>query len=365
MTVAAVQRVAMTKGAGWDSVGALFAACPDAFIQQSPAWAEIVAPLGPDDAFFLVAAIDGRPLAGLPLYCCDGVAGKVVTSVPQAGPLGGIFVHPDAKPDERESLYAGLCAAALTAATDLGATILTIITNPLDDDADRYRRHLAPDFEFENFTQTVGVADIVADGALSLSGPTATRIRHGGRHGLTVRRLAGDEFPRWYALHRRRHAELGAPPLPEALLSGLVRQLEPAGKAFVLGVETPDGGLIASGLYVLHQRVCDVFITAMDRDHARLHPNYLLTAEALLECARRGVETFNWQSSAARGNGVYQFKAKWRATERPYWFLTKALGPLDPFLALGKEGLGQAYPWHYVLPFGRFDAPDARRFRKP
>lgn len=365
MKAATVHRVAMTEGAEWDDVRELFAACPDAFIQQSPAWADIVAPLGPDDAFFLVAKIDGRPLAGLPLYCCDGVAGKVVTSVPQAGPLGGIFIHPDATPDERESLYAALCNAARATAEDLGAAILNIITNPLDDDVHRYRRHLAPDFEFENFTQTVGVADIVTAGALTLSGPTATRVRHGGRHGLTVRRLAVDEFPRWYALHRRRHAELGAPPLPEALLSGLVHRLEPEGKAIVLGVENADGALVASGLYVLHQRVCDVFITAMDRDHARLHPNYLLTAEALLECARRGVKTFNWQSSAARGNGVYQFKAKWRASERSYWFLTKRLGPIAPFLALGKEGLGQAYPWHYVLPFGLFDHPAQRLFRKP
>ena len=361
MTGPSIQHCRRTEPDLWQAVGVLFEQCPHAFVQQSPAWAEAIAPLGPDRVIFLLAGLDGRPAAALPLYAMDGPAGTIVTSVPQAGPLGGIFVRSGLGAAERDAVYGALLREAEAVARAEGAAVLSIITNPLDDDIALYRRHLAPDLEFENFTQVVRVTE----DALTLTGPTATRVRYGPRHGLRARRLGQDEFERWYALHLQRHGELGAPPLPEALLRALVDRLENQGKAFVLGVETAEGALAASGLFVLHKNVCDVFITAMDRAHARLHPNYLLTAQALQECADRGVETLNWQSSAARGNGVYRFKAKWKAIERPYWFVTKLLAPIEPFLALGKERLGQAYPWHYVLPFGLFDQPEATRFRKP
>jgi len=349
----------------WDPVRELFESCPDSYVQQSPDWARAIAPLGPDRAAFALALHAGKPVAALPLYAFDGPAGTIVTSVPQAGPLGGIFCAPDLNATTRDGAYAALLQQTLSWATEQRAALLSIITDPLTDDVDLYRRHLCAELEFENFTQIVRVADVVAQDALTLTGPTATRLRHGPRHGLKARLLSPDEFPRWYALHCRRHSQLGAATLPEKLLRNLVEQLTPLNKAFVLGVETSSGDLVSSGLFVLHRHVCDVFITAMDRDYAKLHPNYLLTAEALLECDRRGVQTLNWQSSAARGNGVYEFKAKWRASERSYWFVSKILGELQPFLALGKTGLSQAYPWHYVLPFGLFDTPGAHHFRKP
>src|SRR5207249_1087653 len=73
---------------------ALFAACPAAFVQQSSPWAEAIAPLGPDRVILLLFHDGTRDVAGLPLYLFEGPSGPVLTSVPQPGPLGGVFVRP-------------------------------------------------------------------------------------------------------------------------------------------------------------------------------------------------------------------------------------------------------------------------------
>lgn len=69
----------------------LFEACPDAFIQQSTYWAEAIRDLGPDRPIFLLYRDGDEAIAGLPLYLYEHPRGNVLTSVPQAGPLGGIF----------------------------------------------------------------------------------------------------------------------------------------------------------------------------------------------------------------------------------------------------------------------------------
>lgn len=344
---------------------ALFEACPRAFIQQSTWWAEVIAPLGPDRPLFLLAEGEDGAEAGLPLYRFAGPAGAIMTSVPQAGPLGGVFCRDGLTKARRDQAYGVLLSEAAAVAEATGCLALSLITNPLAADAGHYRRHLVPDLEFENFTQWVPVAEVMTkDGTLLMSGGVANRVRRGRREGLCCRRLGLADFAAWYAIHQERHADLGIAPLPELLLRRLLEELEPRGKAFLLGVEH-GGELISGGLFVRHRAVCDVFIMSMRRAAAKLYPNYALTDAALRECAASGSEMLNWQSSASRDSGVYAFKAQWKAREAPYSFVTRLLGDPAPLLALGKAGLAAAYGGHYVLPFGWFDQPETRLFRKP
>src|SRR5437867_2601579 len=72
----------------------LFGACPRASIQQSSLWAEVIGDIGPDQPMFLLANDGGQDVAGLPLYLYEHPLGNVLSSVPQPGPLGGVFTRP-------------------------------------------------------------------------------------------------------------------------------------------------------------------------------------------------------------------------------------------------------------------------------
>src|SRR5687767_13737264 len=93
---------------------ALFQSCPNALLQQSTYWAEAIQDLGPDEPMFLLAPTDRVAIAGLPLYLFRNSHGNITTSVPQAGPLGGVFGRDDADrlSEARTALLEGAVALA-------------------------------------------------------------------------------------------------------------------------------------------------------------------------------------------------------------------------------------------------------------
>lgn len=347
---------------GWGEAGrqkrydALFASCGHAFLQQSSQWASVIADLGPDQVLFFLAHEAGRDLGGLPLYVFEGPSGPILTSVPQAGPLGGVFCRTDA---DRDAVYAAILAAADAEARARACLAMTMITNPVQPDIDLYRQHLAPNLVFENFTQLVLLDRAVRDGRLVVpnnkKGNPAATIKKAMTGDFTIS-LCRDrgEFDAWYGIHARRAAEIGTSPLHRQLVERIWAELGQRGQSFLLLVKS--GDRIAAGcLFIHHAEVCDVFAISMDSQFADLAPNYLAIEASLLEMARRGLKIMNWQSSPRRRDGVYKFKRQWGSVEHLYYFVTRTYRPDHEILALGREGCKAGYPGHYVVPFDVFD----------
>ncbi len=347
----------------------LFERCPDAVIQQSTWWAEVIADLGADRPVFLLCERAGEPVAGLPLYLYTGGLGTLVSSVPQAGPLGGIFVRPDLTAGGVEAVHARLLAEARRLAEDAGAIALTIVTNPFRDDVELYRRFLAPHYTLESFTQAIALGTthgrdgLCMDGAKSRSALRRHR-RRADAAGLTIAEQPTDEdFDRWYRLHGERHAALGARPLPRALLANVRRVLEPRGKAWFAVAKRGDE--IASGVIVVgHRRIVDVFMISMNPRHRRLAPNWALTAATLRRAHDAGVATVNWQSSPSRDGGLYAFKRRWGSVERRYHFVTRLFVDVGVIRGWGRDALAEAFPGHFVVPFGALTDAATTCFRK-
>jgi hypothetical protein len=69
-----------------------------------------------------------------------------------------------------------------------------------------------------------------------------------------------------------------------------------------------------------------------------------------------GVKDYSWQSSPARGNGVYHYKKQWGATEATYQFLFGLFVPPAELGDIGPDALCQEYPLHFIAPY--FAAPE-------
>ena len=79
----------------------LLAACPNAFIQQSIQWSMAIKDEGPDVPIFLLIELDGEAIAGMPLYLFKVDWGNIITSIPQPGPIGGVFFKENFPGNER------------------------------------------------------------------------------------------------------------------------------------------------------------------------------------------------------------------------------------------------------------------------
>lgn len=354
-----------------DRYDRLFESCPDAFIQQSSYWAEVIADLGPDSPILLLANHDGEDIAGLPLYLYRGQHGNVLTSVPQAGPMGGVFCRQGLAEHEMHALYQVLLSTAIRLAQAHECLALSIITNPFRPDEELYERHLGVDLWLENFTQHVPIEATVIEGRITLRdycrrSNLSRNVRTAQQCGYTIRFCqSDDELEAWHAIHVERHRQLGATPLPLQLFRNMRRHLEPRGKARLVIVAAGDE--IASGcFYVYHKDVMDVYILSVNPHFLEKSPNFANTEYSLLWAGSMGCRIYNWQSSPHRASGVYQYKRQWGSIESPYYYVTKLFCEPDRLRRLGPAAIRQGYPWHYVAPFAALeDGCRETRFRKP
>jgi hypothetical protein len=334
----------------------LFESCPHALAQQSVSWSKAICPLMGDIPYFLVALSrdDERPMGGLPLYFYAASFGNILTSIPHAGPLGGVFCRRELDAEIKEQIYGTLLDAAKELALSLKCVSLTIITNPFEQDINLYEHKLSPSYVFHNFCQIMRLKTLFdPEGSLRLkkaedNNDVRRNLKKSQKNALNVRWGSLDDFSAWYCIHRQRHLELGAIPLPEELLRGLLVRLGPE-KSGLIVVEK-QGEVIGGVILVWHRLVADVFIMSTAAEGLKLGANYLLTEFLLREFYERGFEFVNWQS-CRRNSGVYGFKERWGSVEVPYTFLTWTFPGIETVLEKNLEAISREYLWHYVLPF--------------
>jgi hypothetical protein len=338
-----------------------FESCSDAFIQQSTSWAEVVADIGPDTPIFLACRRDGQMVAGLPLYLYRNRLGNILTSVPQAGPMGGVFVHESLDRSEVEACYAALIGRAEELAAEHECIAMSVITSPLREDLPLYERYLQPTQIFENFTQLVVMEDVIEDGKVSFrdynrSSNLRRNLRTAHAAGFTLAWAQSiEEFEEWYRIHEQRHREIGVEPISHDMLRSMFTLLGERDKARLLLVR--DGDTLASGiLFIGHRQIMDVYMPSVDSAYMDRAPNFLGTEYSLLWAWEHGVRYYNFQSCSSRSSGVYGYKKQWASRDLPYYHLTKLYCDPSVIQEIGIDGLRNGYRGHYVVPFAAFES---------
>jgi hypothetical protein len=327
--------------------------CPESFAQQTPSWRDVITRVEKDEAIFLTCRRAGRLVGLLPTYRFVGPKGSILTSVPLPGPLGGIATRAG---EDRAPIFAALLDRCLQLAVSLECDLVTVITNPFRPDAELYSQVKTPDFILDNALQALNLTeDVALDGTLLKASSSLLRnLRRARASGLVVddaQTLANVE--EWYAIHEKRHRQLGATPLPRELFHAALEHAVPSGRArFFFIRRGPGGEMAAGGLYLCHGSVVDAFMPSMDDRHASERPNHLLAAHSIAWARSAGYRFYNWQGSPPEG-GVERFKRSWGSRRFEYCFLTWITGDTTAFLDATVNQLIEEYRWHYVLPFDR------------
>ena len=203
-----------------------FESCPNGLIQQSTYWSEIISPISPDASYFILTrdSESNKALAGLPLYFYQNHLGNILTSVPHAGPLGGVLILPDQEDDIKKHIYDQLLNKAINLAKDLNCIALTIITNPFINDVGYYTEAKKPGFIFENFSQAIYLPEIFdKNDDLIISQRNINRMLvKAEENGIKISAVASGEFDAWYQIHVQRHQDINVTPLPYYLLKSIV-----------------------------------------------------------------------------------------------------------------------------------------------
>jgi hypothetical protein len=275
--------------------------------------------------------------------------------VPHAGPLGGCLCPLDLDDSLREHVYRVLLGKSIELAKELKCISLSIITNPFLDDAKFYREAEPPDYILNNFTQVIDLNAVLTDTGRYNTGKA--RYNNHIYKNLAKARSAevvvqwGEErdFDIWYAIHCKRHGELGKTPLPRPFLEGILTCMKPAGMGGLAVIKIKNR-IIGGCIYIWNGETVDAFILSSDSDYFEYGINHSITDFALRYFKRHDLRWFNWQSSK-RSSGVYSFKERWGSRERNYQFLTWTFPGFSKAFTEEVEAISRYYRWHYVAPF--------------
>jgi hypothetical protein len=334
-----------------------FASCPTSVAQQTPGWRRVLEALGDEPRVLACRRADGELVGALPAYRFAGPLGAILVSCAQAGPLGGVACRPGA---DRASVYAALLDAFEGRAFDEGCALATVFTNPFWPDRELCEQRFTPDFLLENHCQVLDLRAAL-DAAGTPTGGSQSLRRNLRRARAGALRIDEEQSPQnvaaWYAVHARRHTEIGATPLPEPLFRAALEHAVPAGVARFFFVRASDTGeLVGGGLYLQHGAVMDALMPSVSTDAASLGAAYLLALHSMRHAQQSGLRFYNWQGSPPEG-GVYRFKRQWGSSDRSYAYLTRVTGDAGRLLASSPAELRAAYPFHYVLPYDRLGGP--------
>lgn len=332
--------------------------CPTSFAQQTLQWGAVITAIDRDEPAWLACRRSGRLVGLLPAYRYAGPLGSILTSVPQAGALGGVAIEAD---EDREEVSGVLIDGFIEMAASLDCDLATLISNPFWPDQSWVETRMSPDFLLTNVLHALNLShDVDTDGEPLNATPTLRRnIRRARAGDLRIdEEQTSANVEEWIAIHEQRACEIGAPALPAALFRAALESMVPADLARFFFVRVGDSGeMAAGGLYLHHGKTMDAFMPSINSRHADLRPNHFLAAHTIGYAKRRGFEFYNWQGSPP-DSGVLRFKQQWGGREYGYCIATKVTGSADAFLGATVQELVEGYPWHYVLPFDRLDGKE-------
>jgi hypothetical protein len=339
--------------------------CSGSLIQHSLDWGRVINDLGKDKPFFIVAKENGKIVGALPMYFYECRLGNLLTTIAWHS-ISGIVCR------ERNAschvIYKALLDYCVSLARDLNCVAVSIATNPFLDDKEYYLNYFKPDYIMENFVQCIDLKEIF-DETGSLIHPNYMR-RSSLTRNLKKARLKGivisDEqtqanIDEWFAIHEKRMNELGAAPIPKKLFDSVFKNLIQKGKGkFLFAFHGKK--MISGGLFIFNKRIIDVYMISVDSRYVDCGTNYLIAYHMLEWANKNGISVFNWESIPGRKSGAYGWKEQWGSRERVFLYVTRILGDISGWRELGYQALGEAYRWHYLLPFNLLKSAPLTKF---
>ncbi len=313
---------------------------------------------------YLLAFESGRMVGAFPTFLCENrTYGNVLNSLPFYGSHGGIITRPGL-PDPY-AVKRALIGAFRSLADEESVGASTIISNPLESDADFYESHTEYTLRDERIGQMTSLRPALVDKAGSMDAlmtvfePKARQnIRRAQKCGVVVYHSGSIESLKTLAGMHQENIEAAGGLAKNWEVFAAIRDTFAYDRDYRVYLAESDG-LPAAGLLVFYyNRTAEYFTPAADPRFRNAQPTSLVIFEAMEDAVRRGCTTWNWGGTWLTQDGVYRFKARWGTVDYPYFYYVREYGTERRFRQLGRATLLNEYPYFYTIPFKYLENPE-------
>jgi hypothetical protein len=336
---------------------------PTSMLFQSVPYRDFLIRVLPNsESRYFLARENGRIVGALPTFVLANARfGAVMNSLPFFGSNGGVLVPPGA---ERERIGTALLQGAIAQAEAENMASVTIVSHPLDQEHELYRRLLTPSVEDERIGQITPLppspsGDLWPEDAMVEAERRLFQLYHVKTRNV-IRKAQSSEIEVahegtraamevLYEIHRENMTAIGGVVKPwsvfEAILQAFVYDRD-----YRVYLAKKDGITIAGLLVFYFNRITEYFTPVTRAEYRGIQPQSLLCLTAMKESLRRGHSHWNWGGTGLSQTGVYEFKRKWGTEDHRYRYFVRESADRR-LRSARKEDLAAAYPNFFSVPF--------------
>ena len=294
---------------------------------------------------YLIARNETHKICGIfPLISCEGSEGTIWNALAFYGSHGSILSD---SPDISKKLYEYAVEHCFE-----GSAGYTIITNPAQGDLDYQIKHSHNDERIGQWTPLQKTED---DLFAMIDSATRRNIRKSRQEDVMVT-IDNDAWKFLETTHNDNMNAIGGNAKSPAFFAAAKKYFV-AGTDYNIYVASKDGIPISALLIFYFNDVVEYFTPVTVNEYRQIQPSAAIITIAMLDAANNGCRWWNWGGTWKNQEGVYRFKKKWGAQDRPYKYYTQ-LNNRD-ILAKTAEELLKNYPDFYVVPFSALSTDKA------
>ncbi len=332
------------EGCGDEAIREYLLCNPNTLIYSEPRFIKLVAEHLDASAFWLLARKEGYLVGALPFLVKQGLLGPVYNSLAYYGSNGSVI---QAKPNE--SVKEKLIQSFYQEAGASGAVSATIITNPLECDADFFENHTKCFLRDERIGQITHFPALTSPDDLMtcFQNPRPRNIRRALKEGVVVQAGHEEALGFLYDTHVANMSAIGGLPKKREFFDSISGNLEPG--HWKVYTATLRGQPIAALLLFYFNNTVEYFTPVIVEEYRNTQALALVIYTAMKDAIKVGFKNWNWGGTWLSQGGVYDFKKRWGTSEYRYYYYTKLYVP--EVTNCSPAYLQEQYPGFFVFPY--------------
>lgn len=176
---------------------------------------------------------------------------------------------------------------------------------------------------------------------------TRNAIRKGLKLKLDIKISDNAEDWSWmHAVHERSLKALGGIPKTKAIFKALQDSF---GDDLELWLGYLDGKPITGLVIIRYNEITEYFTPVIEESHKNSQALSALIYKLMEICSKRGSKLWNWGGTWQSQTGVYRFKSRWGAVDKPYRYFNKVCSKC--LYEIPRQSLANEFPYYYLYKF--------------
>lgn len=300
---------------------------------------------------YVVCEDDGECVGVFPFILYRNKIANVINSLPFLG-YGGISV----KKEKREEVFRSIVQYIEEFACENDVSLITICTEPFEENYDLYDKYFPSDYEMKNFYQYINLEeDIFTKMKAKFRGNLRRNIKKcSERFGIKIKESYDlNDLKYWYDnVYIKRLTETHCSIYPFEVFKVILSYVNRDRIKMLYGLY--EDKIVGGALYLNQGKSIDNYMRVVATDYLHTQLGTYLDYLSINYAIDSKVKYYNWQSCDEIGSSIFKYKEDWGSEIGYHYYRTKIMKDITKLKGTPLDEIKKNFKGIFVLPYDEF-----------